>query len=257
MKKGIYTGLKEFDLKLGGLHKKELVLIGARPSQGKTAMAARILYGACVENGAAGLAFSLEMDKSRFLNRLAYLKAKIPVSKPRSGPLTTQEEERLAKELSLISNAQIFVNDTTGLEAEEICAKTRETIKDLKEKGRALDLMLIDYAQLIRGPVPPKTAIYIYDAAIALKALAVELDICVVLFSQMSRGDSPPALSDFRPESLSEYADKVFIIRRDRNINSVLNAVLSVAKNNNGLTGDIDLKFFSEYAAFENASDKY
>ena len=264
---GVPTGFKDFDEMTGGLQNSEMVIIAARPSQGKTAMALNITYHVAVECKIPVVFFSLEMDRMSLVNRMICASAGLNVGKVRHGNFDRQSFELLTTEAAKLSEGKIWIDDTSSLSIMDIRARTRKLMLELKAKDPKFDKMLviIDYLQLIRG-----TGRYenrqqeVSEISKLLKDMARSLNIPVLALSQLnrrtedrSREGNKPQLSDLRESgSLEQDSDIVALIHRDyyytKDESQKNKALLIVAKNRNGAVGDVDLNFIAEYTKFCN-----
>ncbi|MFA7532993.1 MAG: replicative DNA helicase [Tissierellaceae bacterium] len=255
---GVTTGFVDLDQKLSGLQKSDLVLLAARPSMGKTALALNIATNAALKGNAKVAMFSLEMSKEQLVQRMISATAHVDLQKIISGRLTEEEWIQVINSMGPLSQAEIFIDDTAGISLMEMKAKSRR----LKiEKG--LDLILIDYLQLMQmeGRVENRQQ-EISAISRGLKALAKEMECPVVALSQLSRApelrsDHRPILSDLRESgAIEQDADVVLFLYRDdyynedsekKNIGEVI-----IAKHRNGPTGNLDLVFKKEFTKFVN-----
>ena len=264
---GVPTGLDKFDYKTGGLRKSDLIILGARPSQGKTALALNIAHHACVECGMPVAFFSLEMTKHLIFERMLGSAAMVKISDLRNGWMEKSKWGDLMRELGRLAAAPFYIDDTPGMTITELRMRSRRLASDLKKKGQELGLIVIDYLQLIRGGERRTESRQqeVSEISRMLKDLARTLNVPVLALSQLSRKnedksrtDNKPQLSDLRESgSIEQDADVVALIHRDayykRDDESIKNkATLIIAKQRNGPVGDIDLAFFGEYALFTN-----
>jgi replicative DNA helicase len=230
---GVPTGLAELDRKLGGLHKSDLVILAARPSMGKTALATNIAYHAAkacrrspgpngtmkTDEGAVVGFFSLEMSSDQLAARVLADISGVPSDKMRRGELTPKDYEAIRDAAETMEGIPLFIDDTGGISISQLAARARRL-----QRTSGLDLLIIDYLQLITpagsrrndGRVQEVTEI-----TKALKTLAKELAIPVIALSQLSRAveqreDKRPQLSDLRESgSIEQDADVVMFIYRE------------------------------------------
>ena len=269
---GVPTGLDEFDHKTGGLRKSDLIILGARPSQGKTALALNIAHHACVECGIPVAFFSLEMGRNSIFERMLGAAAMVEIHKLRTGWFDRNKWSDLTRELGRLSAAPFYIDDTSGISITELRMRSRRLASELKKQGKELGLIVIDYLQLIRGGERriESRQQEVSEISRMLKDLARTLNVPVMALSQLSRKnedktrtDNKPLLSDLRESgSIEQDADVVALIHRDwyykRDDESLKNkATLIVAKQRNGPVGDIDLAFFGEYALFTNPAPEH
>ena len=269
---GVPTGLDEFDHRTGGLRKSDLIILGARPSQGKTALALNIAHHACVECGIPVAFFSLEMGRNSIFERMLGAAAMVGIHKLRTGWFDRNKWSDLTRELGRLSAAPFYIDDTSGISITELRMRARRLASELKKQGKELGLIVIDYLQLIRGGERriESRQQEVSEISRMLKDLARTLNVPVVALSQLSRKnedkartDNRPLLSDLRESgSIEQDADVVALIHRDwyykREDESLKNkATLIIAKQRNGPVGDIDLAFFGEYALFTNPAPEH
>ncbi|WP_339363688.1 replicative DNA helicase [Vallitalea maricola] len=259
---GIPTGFIDLDYKTAGLQPSDLILIAARPSMGKTAIALNMAQHAAIKENAATAIFSLEMSKEQLVNRLLCSEAMVDAQKVRTGDLEDEDWAKIASGSSVLSNAPIYIDDTPGITVSEMKAKCRK----LKlEKG--LDLILIDYLQLMSGNGKTESRQQeISEISRSLKALAREMEAPVVALSQLSRAcesraDHRPMLSDLRESgAIEQDADVVMFLYRDEYYNPESEAKnqgeLIIAKQRNGPTGTIHLVWMGQYTKFASMENK-
>lgn len=256
---GISTGFIDLDQKTAGLHPSDLVLIGARPSMGKSALGVNLIQNAAVRGGKTCAIFSLEMSKQQVVNRMLACEAGVDMEHLRSGNMTDQDWERLVEALGALSEAQVYLDDTGGITLAEVRSKCRK----LKiEHG--LDLIMIDYLQLMSGSgrSGDNRQQEISEISRGLKTLARELQIPVIALSQLSRAlearaDHRPMMSDLRESgAIEQDADVVMFIYRDeyyhpdsedKNIAEII-----IAKQRNGPVGTVKLRYDGQYTRFSN-----
>ena len=264
---GVPTGLSEFDHKTGGLRKSDLIILGARPSQGKTALALNIAHHACVDCNIPVAFFSLEMGRHIIYERMIGAAAMAEIHKLRTGYFEKSKWKDLTREMGRLANAPLYIDDTSGISITELRMRARRLASELKKQGKELGLIVIDYLQLIRGGERRNESRQqeVSEISRMLKDLARTLDVPVLALSQLSRKnedksrtDNKPMLSDLRESgSIEQDADVVALIHREayykRDDESLKRkATLILAKQRNGPVGDIDLAFFGEFALFTN-----
>jgi len=269
--KGVPTGFSEFDYKTGGLRNSDLIILGARPSQGKTAMALNIAYHACVNCGKPTAIFSLEMGRHSIYERMLCAAAMVKMSDVRNGRFQRNKWTDLTRELARLSEAPMYIDDTPGITVTEIRMRARRLANELEKQGKKLGLIIIDYLQFIRSSGRFESRQQeVSEISRMLKELARNLNLPVLALSQLnrknedkSRQDNRPQLSDLRESgSIEQDADVVALIHRDaygkkkEEIEATpgldRKATLIIAKQRNGPTGDIDLTFLGEYTLFQN-----
>jgi replicative DNA helicase len=267
------TGLKthyiKFDQMTSGLQDSELIIIAARPSMGKTAWAINIAQNAAVHDGKVVAVFSLEMSKESLLRRMLASEALVNSRKIQTGFLPKEDKGKLLAALERLMESKMFVDDTPGINLAEMRAKARR----LKQQEGRLDLIVIDYLQLMTGSVGSSQKKFenrtqeVSAVSRGLKALAKEMRVPVVALSQLSRGseqrtgDKKPLLSDLRESgSIEQDADVVAFIHREEyydreNVDLKGKAEIIIAKQRNGPTGVCPLMYLADYTRFENAAD--
>jgi len=263
--KGLSTGFLKLDEMTGGLHEGELVILAARPSMGKTALALNIAQHIATRAGEQQTVavFSLEMSKESLLTRMICAGARVDQQKFRAGYLNQEERRRLQKAASDLVQAPLFIDDTAGAHLMDIHAKLRR----LKAE-HGLALVVIDYLQLMsgRGRYENRNQ-EISTISRGLKLLSKDLRVPMLVLSQLNRapevrqGDHRPQLSDLRESgSIEQDADLVaFIFReevykpQDESLRGM--AELLVSKQRNGPTGKVNLVFLREFTKFENRTN--
>jgi replicative DNA helicase len=257
---GVPTGFSQLDNLTSGLQNSDLIILAARPSMGKTALALNIARNAAVEAGVPVAIFSLEMSKEQLSLRLLCAEARIDSSRLRSGFFSMEDWERLTDAAGVLSAAPIFIDDSPSLSAMEVRAKARRLKMD-----KNIGLIIIDYLQLMQGRAgAERRDLEISEISRSLKALAKEINLPVIALSQLNRmleqrNDRRPRLSDLRESgALEQDADVVAFIYRDEVYNKEENnphkgtAEIILAKQRNGPTGEVLLTFLSVYTRFEN-----
>lgn len=262
---GIPTGFTDLDELTGGLHPSELIILAARPSMGKTALAMNIAEHVTVKANVPTLFVSLEMSRQELAQRMLCSRGKINGRKFRSAFLSAEDRSKLVEAASVLSKAPLFIDDSPSRTMTEIAAAARR----LKRKVK-LGFVVIDYLQLIE-PDNPKDPRQEQVAKIArrLKGMARELNLPVLCLAQLNRQaeiskDNRPKLSHLRESgAIEQDADVVMFIHREeygmspeeaQEQNLAGKADLIVAKQRNGPTGDIALTWRKEYTTFENAA---
>jgi replicative DNA helicase len=261
--KGISTGYTKLDEMSGGLHAGELIILAARPSMGKTALALNIAQHVATKLNETVAVFSLEMSKESLLTRMLCATARVDSQRFRAGYLNQDERRKLQAAAAQLVEAPLFIDDTAGATLMEMHAGLRRL-----QQQRKLGLVVVDYLQLMsgRGRFENRNQ-EISTISRGMKLLAKELHVPMLVLSQLSRapetrqGDHRPQLSDLRESgSIEQDADLVaFIFReevykRDREDLHGL-AELIVAKQRNGPIGKIDLVFLHQLTKFENRAE--
>ena len=256
---GIPTGLTELDELTNGLQNSDLIILAARPGVGKTSFALTIAANAAIDFNKHVAFFSLEMDGVQLAQRLLCSRAQVDQSKLRNGKLNRDEMNKLIAHVAPINQSPLFVDDNADLGIMELMSKAR----DLKRQGK-LDLLLIDYLQLMKTGKEENRAVAIGAISRGLKILAKELHIPVIALAQLSRkveekGRERPQLSDLRESgSIEQDADMVWFVERPyvrtHKDDDKYKAELIVAKHRNGSVKDIPLAFVPEYTTFYDAT---
>lgn len=254
---GVPTGFTDFDRMTSGLQRQELIVIAARPSMGKTALALNMAQYASKNGNVVGI-FSLEMSAPQLVSRLLCSEARVDAHRLRTGYLNREEWARLADGLRRLCETKVYIDDTPGVGVLEMRAKSRR----LKAE-HGLDLLIIDYLQLMagRGRIESRQQ-EVSQISRDLKILAKELDVPVIALSQLSRApeqrsEHKPQLSDLRESgAIEQDSDVVCFIFREELYNPTDEnqgkAELIVGKQRNGPTGTIELAFLKEFTRFEN-----
>jgi len=265
---GLATGFTMFDQMTDGLHAGEMMIVAARPSMGKTALAMNIVEHVALnleEPKPVGV-FSLEMSTQQLVQRMLCSRARVNMKKIRSGMLARAEHGKLNDAAAALSESKIFIDDTPSLTILELRAKARR----MRDRHR-IELIAIDYLQLCRSTSrrgQENRQIEISEISAGIKALAKELEIPIIVLAQLNRqpeqrGGGKPRMSDLRESgSLEQDADLVSLLVRpevyeeDEEAKSDLagKAELIIAKQRNGPIGEIPLTFIKEYTRFENAA---
>jgi replicative DNA helicase len=268
---GLATDFIEFDRMTSGLQKGELIIIAARPSMGKTALAINIAQNAAVNHQAIVAVFSLEMSKESLLRRMLASQAWVDQRQLQTGFIRKEDHAKLQKALEDLIESRMFIDDTAGISLAEMRAKARR----LKQNSGGLDLIVVDYLQLMSATLPSQGGKRYENrtqevSAISrgLKALAKELSVPVVALSQLSRaserrGDEKrPLLSDLRESgSIEQDADVVAFIHREAYYNrnkeemtkeELAKSEIIIAKQRNGPTDTVYLNFISQFTRFDN-----
>jgi replicative DNA helicase len=258
---GVPSGFTDLDKIIGGLQPGNLIVVAARPSMGKTALALGIAeHAALVEERSVAI-FSLEMSGDELIQRLLSSTAIVDAGRIRSGRLAPEDWSRVGRAADRLSAARLFIDDSEGVSLGEMRTKTRR----LKSR-EGLDLMIVDYIQLMEGGTGRREENRVQEiSAISrgLKMLARDLEVPIVVVSQLnrspdSRNDKRPMLSDLRESgAIEQDADLVLMIYRDEYYNPESSddkgvAEVNVAKNRHGPTEKVKLTFRGSYAKFDN-----
>ncbi|MBF0505507.1 MAG: replicative DNA helicase [Nitrospirae bacterium] len=259
---GVPTGFKDLDELTAGFQPGELIIIGGRPGMGKTAFALNIAQHVGIEMKETVAVFSLEMSKEQLVMRMLCSESMVDSSNVRKGFINRQDWPKLTSAAGRLSEAPIFIDDSSGLTVLEIRAKARR----LKMEHRGLSLVVVDYLQLMRsrGNLERREQ-EIAEISRSLKALAKELKIPVVALSQLNRAveqrsGNKPTLADIRESgAIEQDADVIIFIYRDgeqaKDNPAVRNVIkIDIAKQRNGPTGVINLTFLSNCTKFVDYS---
>ena len=255
---GIPTGFTDLDYKLTGLHDSDLIFIAARPSMGKTALALNMAEYIAFRKNKSVAIFSLEMSKTQLMNRLLAMESRVDSSKIRTGNLQDDDWSKLIDSAGVIGGSKLMIDDTPGITVGEMRSKCR---KYKLEHG--LDVVFIDYLQMMTSSKKTDSRQQeVSEISRSLKALARELNVPIVVLSQLSRlpdqrTDHRPVLSDLRESgSIEQDADVVMFIYRDDyyNRDSEKKGIseIIIAKQRNGPVGTIELVWLPEYTKFMN-----
>ena len=257
---GVPTGFYGLDGLLTGLHGGELVLVGARPSMGKTSFAINMATNA-VRKGKKVAIFSLEMPREQIAMRILCGDARVNMQSVRKGLLRDEDWVKLARSLAPLANSEMYIDDTSGLTPGQLRSRCRRLMMD-----HGLDLIVVDYLQLMGSDTKAESRqVEVSQISRSLKAIAQELKVPLVACAQLSRanekrgaGSLRPMLSDLRDSgSIEQDADVVMFLHREAyykrdeaepdNIAEVI-----VAKQRNGPLGTIKLAWLGEYTLFDN-----
>ncbi len=256
---GVTTGLTDLNKITNGLHKSDLILLAARPSMGKTALALNIAANAASKGNVVAL-FSLEMSKGQLGNRLISTASGVNSMYLNTGNFSDNDMAAMVDSLEYIANMNLFIDDTPGITIMDVRSMSRRI-----KREHGLNLIVIDYLQLMQGSrsrySEQNRQQEISEISRNLKALARELDVPILALSQLSRSvemraEKKPQLSDLRESgSLEQDADIVMFLYRDEyyNRDETENeniAELIIAKNRNGPTTSIRLQFQKEILRF-------
>lgn len=255
---GVPAGFQELDTLTSGFQASDLIIVAGRPSMGKTAFALNVVANAAKEAQVSCALFSLEMSKEQLVQRLLCSEARVNAQKLRGGFLADSDWPKLTRAAGVLSESQIFIDDTPAINVLEMRAKCRRL---QREKG--LDLIVVDYLQLMRGVGKIESREReISEISRSLKALAKELSVPVIALSQLNRGlegrtDKRPQLSDLRESgAIEQDADIVMFVYRDEVYNKESEdagtAEIIIGKQRNGPTGYAKLAFIKKYTRFEN-----
>jgi replicative DNA helicase len=258
---GVPTGFKRLDTMTAGLQGGDLIILAARPSMGKTALALNIAQHVALRHGGSVGIFSLEMSTQQLIRRLMSAEAQVDNHKLATGFLSDKDLDDLLNALEILATAKIFVDDSANPSLLEMRSKARRL-----QAEHGLDMLIIDYLQLMSLGKFENRNLEIGAISRALKGLAKELDIPVMALSQLSRApesrsEHRPQLSDLRESgNLEQDADVVAFIYREEVYNHDPTvqglAELIIAKQRNGPIGTVPLAFLKQFTAFKDRDDR-
>jgi replicative DNA helicase len=260
---GVPTGFADLDELTNGLHGGQMIVLAARPAIGKSTLALDIARSASIKHGLASVIFSLEMGRNEITMRMLSAEARVSLQNMRSGTMTDDEWNRLAKRMSEISEAPLYIDDSPNMNMMEIRSKCRR----LKQRNE-LRLVIIDYLQLMSsGKRVESRQQEVSEFSRQLKLLAKELDVPVIAISQLNRSpeqrsDKKPMLSDLRESgSIEQDADMVILLHREdfyeKDHPRQGEADLIVAKHRNGPTRTVTVAFQGHYSRFVDMAPNF
>lgn len=256
---GVTTGFVDLDALLAGLHPTDLVILAARPAMGKTALALNIAANAAASGAGVGV-FSLEMSRAQLATRMLCSHARVDANRVRTGRLNKDRDwPRLTDAAEALYRLPLYIDDSAALTVTQVRSKARR----LKTMNPDLAIVMVDYIGLMTGDPRQSRERQVAMASQGLKALAKELNVCVIALSQLNRGvemrdNKRPRLSDLRESgSIEQDADVIMFIYRDEYYNKENSpepgvAEVLVEKQRNGATGRVKLAFQGMYTRFEN-----
>lgn len=260
---GVRTGFPTMDRMLSGFQKDQLIVIAARPGTGKTSFALNIVQNASTSQNAVCLMFSLEMSADQLATRMLCSEAHVDMQLTRTGRLKAPEFTKLADAVRELSPAPIYVDDSASISVTEMVAKARRV-----KRQYGLDMVVIDYLQLMSGSGRIENRNQeVAQITRSLKIMAKELQVPVVVLSQLSRqgekeGSKFPKLSELRESgAIEQDADVVIFLQRDdyylenRNEDTIGKARIIIAKQRNGPTGTIDVRWNGEFTRYMEADN--
>lgn len=256
---GLATGFVDLDRMTSGLQDGELIIIAARPSMGKTALAMNVVEHAALHLKKAVAVFSMEMSGAQLAMRMIGSVGRFDQHELRTGTFKEEDWSRLVDAVGRLNETQVFIDDTAGLNALEVRSRARR----LHRQCGGLSMIVVDYLQLMSSSGREENrATEIAEISRSLKGLAKELKVPVVALSQLnrsveSRQDKRPMMSDLRESgAIEQDADVIIFIYRDELYNADSPnrgmAEIIVAKQRNGPTGKLNLTFLGKYTRFEN-----
>ena len=255
---GVPTGFRDLDNLLTGMHRGELLLVGARPSMGKTSFAINLATYAALAAGKSVAFFSLEMPREQIALRMLCSEARVDMQRVRQGAMALDDWTRVAKAITPLAESRLFIDDTAGITPSQLRSRCRRLMME-----HGLDLVVVDYLGLMQvdGRVENRQ-LEVSEISRSLKAIALDLKVPLLACAQLSRAattrqDKRPVLSDLRDSgSIEQDADVVMFLHREsyydktteeKNVGEVI-----VSKQRNGPLGTIKLAWLSEYATYAN-----
>jgi replicative DNA helicase len=264
---GVPSGLVKLDGLTGGFQKSDLVILAARPSMGKTALAMSMARNAAIDYKKAVAFFSLEMAAPQLVMRLISAEAKVDAHRLRTGDLKNEHWQQIVSTIHRLTEAPIYIDDTPAMSIMELRARAR-----LMKREHNIEMIVIDYLQLMSAPKAESREREISMISRGLKQLAKELEIPIIALSQLnrsveSRADKRPMLSDLRESgSIEQDADVVMFVHRPEYYGITVDedgmptegtAEVIIGKQRNGPTGIAKMAFLNQYARFENLAFQY
>ncbi|MBQ1506321.1 MAG: replicative DNA helicase [Erysipelotrichales bacterium] len=263
---GVRTGLYKLDRNTGGFQPGDLVILAARTSVGKTMFAANIATYAAVHERKSVAIFTLEMPANQIITRMLAIDGEIPSEELKTGDLTPEHANALMESCSRLANAGVAIDDSSTIKVGEILSKCKKLRSDLEGKGKSLDLIVIDYLQLVTASKDRDNRQQdVSEISRGLKELARTIECPVIALSQLSRESTKrqgaPSLTDLRESgAIEQDADMViFLHNTDENVEEKIdrNVKLTVAKNRNGSLMNMDMKFNTTCGIFKEVTDMY
>ncbi|WP_407696418.1 replicative DNA helicase [Sphaerisporangium corydalis] len=253
---GVPTGFQDLDALMNGLHPGQMIVVAARPAIGKSTLGLDFARSAAIKHHMATVVFSLEMSRNEITMRLLSAEARVALHTMRSGTMNDEDWTRLARRMSEVAEAPLFIDDSPNMSMMEIRAKCRR----LKQR-HDLRFVIVDYLQLMSSPKKTESRQQeVSEISRALKLLAKELEVPVIAISQLNRGpeqrtDKRPQVSDLRESgSIEQDADVVILLHREdayeRESPRAGEADLIVAKHRNGPTATVTVAFQGHYSRF-------
>ncbi|MBF8249401.1 MAG: replicative helicase, replicative helicase [Candidatus Levybacteria bacterium] len=258
--RGIKTGFVDLDNTLSGMQQSNLLILAARPGQGKTAMIVNIAQHAAVVDKTPVAIFSLEMSQEELVDRLLVGQADVDAWRIKTGKLSESDFTKLSNAMGELADAPIFIDDTPGISISEMRTKARRL-----QLEQNIQLFIVDYLQLVNpGRRYDNRVQEVSIVSQSLKNLARELKVPVLAVSQLSRaveqrGEKKPQLADLRESgAIEQDADVVmFLYRPDAEITPTIQTKLLIAKHRNGPMGEVDLIFRGDRIKFYNVDKKH
>ncbi len=256
---GVPTGFHSLDKKTAGFQPSDLIIIAGRPAMGKTSLALNMAVNAAKETKRPAIIFSLEMSKDQLVRRMLSSEGRVDATRMRSNMLGKDDWPRLIEAANILSQTEIYLDDSAPMTPIEIRAKSRRLMAE-----KSLSLVIIDYLQLMHagGRRKDNREQEISEISRTLKGLAKELNVPVIAISQLNRGvenrpDKRPMMSDLRESgAIEQDADLILFVYRDEIYNKETEkagiAEIIIGKQRSGPTGTVEARFFNEFTRFEN-----
>lgn len=258
---GVPTGFRDLDRVTNGLQKSDLIIIAARPAMGKSSFAMNIAQYAAVHAGRSVVYFSLEMSKEQLVMRMLCTEARVESQKIKEGTLTDEEMEALLGVTDVLQKGKLYIDDSGGSNVASIRSKCRRL-----QAQHGLDMIIVDYMQLMNGTGGSASRKNdnrqqeVADMTRAMKLLARELDVPILLLSQLNRGpeqraDHTPMIADLRESgSIEQDADMVILLYRPQVYDETLDntSQVIIAKHRHGPTGTVELAWQGQFTKFED-----
>lgn len=276
---GVETHLTDLDKVTSGLQKGDLIIVAGRPSMGKTTFSMNLAENAAIKNDSPIAVFSMEMPAEQIVLRMISSLGRIDAERIRTGNLEPEDFTKLNKAVSLLSQSQVFIDDTAALSITDLRSRARRIDKDVRDmqykkavesgvenpesKVTGLELIVVDYLQLMRGSTRTDNRVNeISEISRGLKAIAKELDLPLIALSQLSRNleqrpDKRPKMADLRESgAIEQDADLILFIYRDEvyhpDTDDKGTAEIIIGKHRNGSLATIRLTFLGHFTRFEN-----
>ena len=254
--RGVSSGFRDLDNLLAGFQRSNLIILAARPGIGKTALGLNILRHITVDLKIPSAIFSVEMSSEELSDRLLVRQADIDAWRLKTGKMEDEDFTRYSEAMGILADAPLFIDDTPGIALNEMRTKARRL-----QVENGLQLLVVDYLQLIKGRSVDNRVQEVSEISMGLKNIARELKIPVIALSQLNRavearGGSRPKLADLRESgSIEQDADVVMFLYREDEENPE-NVTLEIAKHRNGPTGVIKLRFVPNRVSFYSVETK-
>lgn len=255
---GVGSGFRDLDELTAGFQNSDMIVVAARPSMGKTSFCLNLAVHAAVKEKIPVAIFSLETAKEQMVLRMLCSEAAIDAQKLRTGNLKSEDWQKLSRAINKLSQGRIYIDDTPGLSSLDIRSKSRR----LKQEKKGLGMIIIDHLQLVRGPKSENKVQEVAEISRGFKFLAKELNIPVIVISQLNREvekrpDKRPMLSDLRESgAIEQDSDLIMFIYRDDYYNQNSEekglAEIIIAKQRNGPVDTVKLAFRKEYTMFQS-----